>query len=65
MMDRTIDHAIRFDFGEPRAVGSLIRVSGRVLGMKLLVEEMVTERILPWRKTWEARGEPQLLVIGS
>jgi len=48
-----------------QAVGSLIRVSGRVLGMDLAVEEVVTERSEPWRKTWETRGEPRLLVIGA
>ena len=48
-----------------QAVGSLIRVTGRVLGVTLLVEELVTERVPPLRKTWETRGEPRLLVIGS
>ena len=48
-----------------QAVGSLIRVTGRVLGVNLMVEEVVTERVPPLRKTWETRGEPRLLVIGS
>ena len=48
-----------------QAVGSLIRVTGRVLGVDLAVEEVVTERVPPMRKTWETRGEPRLLVIGS
>lgn len=48
-----------------QAVGSVIRVNGRVLGMDVLVEEVVTERVPPLRKTWETRGEPRLLVIGS
>lgn len=48
-----------------QAVGSVIRVTGRVLGMDLAVEEVVTEREPPFRKTWETRGEPRLLVIGS
>ena len=48
-----------------QAVGSLIRITGRVLGMKLTVEEVVTEWVPPLRKIWEARGEPRLLVIGS
>ena len=46
-------------------MGSLIRVTGRVLGVNLVVEEVVTERVPPLRKTWETRGEPRLLVIGS
>lgn len=48
-----------------KAVGSLIRVTGRVLGVKLAVEEIVTERLVPWHKTWETRGEPRLLVIAA
>ena len=48
-----------------QAVGSMIRVTGRVLGMKLAVEEVVTERVPPLRKIWETCGEPRLLVIGS
>ena len=48
-----------------QAVGSLIRVTGRVLGMKLAVKEVVTEHVPPWRKIWETCGEPRLLVIGS
>lgn len=48
-----------------QAVGSLIRVTGRVLGLSLVVEEVVTERVPPLRKTWETHGEPRLLVIGA
>ena len=48
-----------------QAVGSLIRITGRMLGLNLMVEEVVTERVPPLRKTWETRGEPRLLVIGS
>lgn len=48
-----------------QAVGSVIRVTGRVLGVNLAVAEVVTDRVPPLRKTWETRGEPRLLVIGS
>ena len=48
-----------------QAVGSVIRVTGHVLGMDLAVEEVVTEREPPFRKAWETRGEPRLLVIGA
>ena len=48
-----------------QAVGSVIRVTGHLLGMDLAVEEVVTEREPPFRKAWETRGEPRLLVIGS
>lgn len=47
-----------------QAVGSVIRLVGRVLGMNLVVEEAVTERVPPFRKAWETRGEPRLLVVG-
>lgn len=45
-------------------VGSVIRMSGRILGMSIWLEEAVVERVSPQRKTWETLGEPQLLVIG-
>ena len=45
-----------------QAVGSIIRVIGRVFGMDLDVEEVVTEREPPFRKAWETRGEPRLLL---
>lgn len=45
-------------------VGSVIRMSGRFLGLALWLEEAVIERLPPWRKVWETRGQPRLLVIG-
>jgi len=56
---------VEMDALQAQAVGSLIRITGRVLGVNLAVEEVVTERVPPSRKTWETRGEPRLLVIGS
>ena len=56
---------VETDARHGQAVGSVIRITGRVLGVELLVEEVVTERVPPLRKTWETRGEPRLLVIGS
>ena len=56
---------VETDARKGQAVGSVIRITGRVLGVKLAVDEVVTERVLPLRKTWETRGEPRLLVIGS
>ena len=47
-----------------QAVGSVIRVTGRVHGMNLADEEVVNERQPPFHKTWETRSEPRLLVIG-
>lgn len=56
---------VEVDALQGQVVGSLIRVTGRVLGINLVVEEVVTERVPPLHKTWETRGEPRLLVIGS
>lgn len=47
-----------------QAVGSVIRMKDRVLGVSLHVEEVVTHYEPPVRKTWETRGQPRLLVIG-
>lgn len=57
--------AIELDASEGRAVGATIRLSGRVLGIPLSVEEIVTERKPPLRKFWETTGAPKLLVIGQ
>jgi hypothetical protein len=48
-----------------RAVGSYIVLRGRVFGMRLSLDEVVTIREPPLKKTWETVGEPQLRVIGS
>lgn len=52
------------DEGRGQKVGSRIRLMGRVLGIELSVEEMVTERVPPHRKVWKTTGAPKLLVIG-
>ncbi len=57
--------AIELDASGGRAVGAIIRLRGRVLGIPLSVEEIVTERNPPLRKVWETTGTPNLLVIGS
>ena len=56
--------AVELDAPQGRTVGARIRLSGRVLGIPLCVEEIVTERKPPLRKAWETTGRPQLLVIG-
>lgn len=55
---------IELDADKGMAVGSRIKLKGRVLGLPLLVDEVVTERVPPLRKVWETIGSPQLLVIG-
>ncbi len=57
--------AIELDASEGRAVGARIRLRGQVLGIPLSVEEIVTERNPPLRKSWETTGTPNLLVIGQ
>ena len=56
---------IELDASAGRAVGSRIRLSGRVLGIPLSVEEVVTERHAPLKKVWQTTGVPRLLVIGQ
>jgi hypothetical protein len=46
-----------------RAVGSRILMEGRVLGLALRLEEVVTERNPPLRKAWQTI-EANLLVVG-
>ena len=47
-----------------RSVGSHIVLRGRVFGIRLYLDEVVTMREPPLKKTWETAGEPRLLVIG-
>jgi len=47
-----------------REPGSLIRIRGRFLGLRLLVDEVVTDHVAPTRKAWRTVGTPRLLVIG-
>ena len=54
-----------YDAGRGKSLGSVIRMSGRVLGLPLSVEEAVIDRAPPWRKTWETSGRPRLFVIGD
>ena len=55
---------LELDASEGRAVGAVIRMGGRVLGIELSLEEVVTERSPPRRKVWQTTGTPRLLVIG-
>jgi hypothetical protein len=54
---------IELDSGRGQNVGSRIRLAGKVFGMRLSVEEVVTERRPPHLKVWETIGAPRLLVI--
>ena len=53
-----------FDAARGRAVGSKITLRGRVLGVPLSVDEVVTAHTPPTLKIWETTGSPNLFVIG-
>ena len=53
------------DDGRGQVVGSHIRMSGRVFGINLALDEIVTLRTPHSEKFWETVGTPRLLVIGS
>jgi hypothetical protein len=55
---------IEADAAGGRAVGSHIRLAGRMLGIPLYVEGKVVQREPPNLKALETIGEPHLLVIG-
>lgn len=56
---------ITTDSNRPRGVGSHITLRGRVFGVRLWVEEVVTQYRPPFLKEWETIEEPRLLVIGQ
>lgn len=53
----------RLDAGRGREVGSVIRIDGRMLGLALHVEEVITERVPPVRKIWQTAGYQKMIVI--
>ena len=55
---------VSVDEGHGQKVGSHIRLSGRVFGIKLFLDEVVTRHDPPYLKTWETVGTPKLLVVG-
>ncbi len=54
-----------FDAARGQAVGSHVGMKGRVMGIDVFLEEVVTEREPPRHKAWETVGSVQLLVIGN
>lgn len=57
--------AYDFDEARGRSIGSVIKMTGKVAGLKLYVDEVVIQRQRPFLKAWETVGEPRLLVIGN
>lgn len=56
--------SIDMDDAQGRCIGSRIRLSGRILGLRLSVDEVVAERNPPLRKVWRTTAPPRLLIIG-
>ena len=62
MMGSTMD--IYMDEQRTLSIGSRFGFTGRLLGVPLRVDEIVTGREPPTRKTWETTAEPTLWVTG-
>ena len=56
--------AIETDAEGGQAIGSVVRMHGKALGIALDLEEVVVERQPPLRKAWETRAA-RLAVIGN
>lgn len=57
--------SVKLDKSEGRSVGANIKMYGRVLGLRLSLEEVVIERKPPMKKTWETIGTPRLLILSD
>src|SRR3989338_2403002 len=55
---------VKTDEGKGQRVGSHIRMSGTVFGIKLFLDEVITEYSPPNRKVWQTVGDLKLLVVG-
>lgn len=54
-----------YDEAGGKAAGSKITMAGSILGLRIALQEIVTDRVRPFHKVWETVGEPRLLVIGG
>ena len=55
--------SINVDAGGGRVIGSKVRMHGRMMGIRLSLEEVITKRQVPAMKVWETIGTPKLMVI--
>ena len=55
--------SIDVDADGGRVIGSKVRMQGRVLGVRISLEEVITQRQVPAMKVWETIGTPRLLAI--
>lgn len=53
----------RVDEGKGQKVGSRIQMHGKIFGINLFLDEVITEHNPPIRKAWETVGNINLLVI--
>jgi len=63
MMTMGMHMSIDVDAGGGQVVGSKIGMNGSMMGIRLALEEIVTDRQVPRMKVWETVGTPQLIVI--
>ncbi|HEU5296267.1 MAG TPA: SRPBCC family protein [Burkholderiaceae bacterium] len=64
---RTLGSAMRYSLDEHqgRSVGSVITLTGQIVGAPLYLREVVCERSPPQRKAWQTTGQPHLIAIGG
>ena len=65
MMMPGLHMTIDADADGGRSVGSRIRMKGRMMGISLSLEEVVTQRHAPYQKMWETVGTPDLKVMAQ
>lgn len=53
------------DQGHGQRVGSHIRMEGKIFGVRLFLDEVITEYAPPRKKVWKTVGDLNLLVIGN
>ncbi len=51
------------DEGKGRKIGSHVKMSGKVFGVNLFLDEVITVHEVPYRKVWQTVGNINLLVI--
>jgi len=56
---------LTLDAGAGKKLGSHIKLSGKVLGVSLYLDEVITEYRPPLKKVWETVGATKVLVIGD
>jgi len=54
----------KLDKDKGQKIGSHIKMSGKILGINLFLDEVITHDDPPYHKAWQTVGEINLLVIG-